>query len=311
MTTFLLPISVALLSACSGGAGKDSGGGDSDGGTADSGGDTVVDALTPCPADLAPVEQGQVADDALQEASGLVFGAAGDVLWSHNDSGGGPDLFAFGLDGAARGTVALADTVALDWEDIAWARDDDGGPLLLLADIGDNAEARVSLWVHVVEEPSPDAGEVPVLQTLTLAYEDGPRDAEALFVDPVEGALYIVSKEWEDAGVYRLDAPFADEATLTRVGTLDIESIEAVSLSKVTGGDITTDGGCIYLRTYSHVLAWTRPAGTTVEQALAGAPVVFTPATEPQGEAIAAAPDGFWTVSEGDHPPLYAHTAAR
>ena len=44
------------------------------------------------------------------------------MLWSHNDSGDAPTLYAIDLKGTLLAKVAVLDAVAIDWEDIA------GGP---------------------------------------------------------------------------------------------------------------------------------------------------------------------------------------
>jgi hypothetical protein len=41
------------------------------------------------------------------------------ILWTHNDSGDGPNLYATDLHGTDRGAVRVPGAAAVDWEDIA------------------------------------------------------------------------------------------------------------------------------------------------------------------------------------------------
>ncbi len=86
---------------------------------------------------------GRVADPEATELSGLVFSRTRpDVLWTHNDSGDVPRVFALRRDGSVLGRTQITGAEAVDWEDIATGPAPGGGALLYLADIGDNARAR-------------------------------------------------------------------------------------------------------------------------------------------------------------------------
>src|SRR5207248_3297632 len=81
----------------------------------------------------------KLADARITESSGLAASrTTPGVLWTHNDSGDGPYLFAIDRKGntLARYRVPKADNV--DWEDIAIATGADGKPILYIGDIGDN-----------------------------------------------------------------------------------------------------------------------------------------------------------------------------
>ena len=81
-----------------------------------------------------------------------------------------------------RATVAVNVPAAVDWEDIAI-----DGKTIYIGDIGDNAAVRPSIVVYRVTEPALTAKSVNAT-TFTLRYPDGPHDAEALMVDPLEAA---------------------------------------------------------------------------------------------------------------------------
>ena len=87
-------------------------------------------------------------------------------------------------------TVAGAEHV--DWEDIAIR-----GRTLYIGDIGDNLAQRPEIAVYRMPETS------TVAEKITLRYPDGPHDAEALLVDPRDGTIVIVTKNFSGpAGVY-------------------------------------------------------------------------------------------------------------
>ena len=125
------------------------------------------------------------------ELSGLVRSSDGG-FWAHNDSGDAPRILALANDGALRREVAVAGAEHVDWEDIAIR-----GRTLYIGDIGDNLAQRPEIAVYRMPETS------TVAEKITLRYPDGPHDAEALLVDPRDGTIVIVTKNFTGpAGVY-------------------------------------------------------------------------------------------------------------
>ncbi len=243
---------------------------------------------------------GRIATPAVTELSGLVLSRSQPgVLWTHNDSGDRPRVFAVRPDGSLLADVTVIGAAALDWEDIATSRGS-----VLLADIGDNLAQRKSVDVYRV--PEPRLGAAPVSATAPafrrrLRYAAGPRDAEALLVDPSDGALVIVEKRFAGrAGVY---VATAGSSTLRRRGGLSLGVGEAV-----TAGDVSGDGRTIALRTYDRAYVWKRRRGESVAAALRRRPC--SPPNdlllEGQGEALALTRSGrvFYTVAEGARPAI-------
>ena len=170
----------------------------------------VLDAA--CNGTLVRSTPGKIADDQINELSGIVSSRrTTGVWWVHNDSGDSARLFAIGNDGRSLGEFRLAGAKATDWEDIGIGPGPKAGvAYLYVADIGDNAEARLSVQLYRVPEPAVDPAKPAPSprtldggETLTLTYPDGPHNAEAFFVDPKTGRLYIVSKRIGAAGLYR------------------------------------------------------------------------------------------------------------
>ena len=239
------------------------------------------------------------------EASGLAASRrnAGTV-WTHNDSGGAASLYALDGSGAIRATLNLTGAGNQDWEDMARGPGPDGGPdWLYAADIGDNGAVRPSIRVYRVAEPDlsgiPAGGSLAsaAAGSVNLTYPDGARDAEALVVDPDGGDLFIITKREARSRVYRARAPaFGGES-------VRLEFAGELGNGFVTAADACPDGRTVLVRSYLGLEAY---EGSSVAGALRSTPSPRLVEAEPQGEAVAAAPDcqGYYTLSEGSGQPL-------
>jgi hypothetical protein len=206
----------------------------------------------------------------LVESSGVAVSREhSGVLWTHNDSGDGPYLYATDLDGADRGFLLVSGADAFDWEDIALGvcpAPFRASACLYIADTGDNLGVRPFVTLYALEEPAPPQGPADTLRTtgapavLRVSYPDGPHDVEAIFVSPRDTATYLVSKGRGGAmRVYRVSskewstAKTATEPALaTVVQTLDIRP-NAESGRQITGAAIRPDGRVVALRTYGEI----------------------------------------------------------
>jgi hypothetical protein len=210
---------------------------------------------------------------------------------------------AIGEDGVDLGSFDIAGTLAFDWEGMAAGPGSDPGTsMLYLGDIGDNFSIRDGrITVHRVPEPDPTTLTGPIEGAVALEYRypDGVYNAEALFV--WDGAIYIITKDKEEARVYRGDA--------TGDGS-DVETLELVTVlslgAEVSGADISWDGSTIAFRGYRTVWIWHRTSDRSIADTLAGEPCTAPSPDEVQGESIAFLPDGSYaTVSEGEHPDVF------
>lgn len=242
------------------------------------------------------------------EISGIVASRQHpDVLWMHNDSGGGPLIYAVSTTGEDLGTFEL-DTFTIDWEDIAIGPGPDPNQdYLYVADIGDNLHFRPTVAVQRVEEPVPDpaGGSVADVAEIQLLYPEPGQDAEALFVDPITGDIVIITKPLSggEAVIYRAPAgQLIDGAT---VELIEIGRFPLASGVWVTGADIDNTGAAVIFRGYNEVWFWNRTDLDFVET-FAGEPCRTPSTAEIQGEAIAFAAAGFsyYTVSEGSNPDI-------
>ena len=273
-----------------------------------------------CPQFQEAATLGQADIPGLTEASGLAASREHPgLLWTHNDSGNAPTLFALESDGTRRAVYTVSGITNQDWEDLSIGP----GPLpgkdyLYLADMGDNAEARSSITVYRVlepEVPNSDPGDplaLPGAVSLEFEYPDGAHDAETLLVDPAQGDLYIVTKDRSAgvSGLYRAAYPQNESglSTLEHLGDIPFAGNRAQRLA--TGGDISATGEAIVIRTYLEAHLWPRSPGESIAQTLQKPRCTTFLALEPQGEAIAFTPDGqaFITLSEGTGQPIYQYT---
>ncbi len=219
-------------------------------------------------------------DPRITESSGLARSTVHPgVLYTHNDRGGAPSVFA--VDGSGTRAVLRLDVAATDWEDIATTSDG----MIWVADTGDNDGVRESVQLHVAEEPDTLVSSTLSATTYDLRYPDGPHDAEALLVDPADDRVYLVTKDEEEGRVYQAPEELDPEGVneLRRVGTAP---------ANVTGGDFSPDGRLVALRNQGKAYFATEPGGATTE---------LTLPSQPQGESITFTSDGLFVLvgSEG------------
>ncbi len=245
---------------------------------------------------------GLLTEDAIDEASGLAASRLNPgVLWTHNDSGDKPRLFALNAKGVHLGIYELLGAEARDWEDMAVGPGPKPGRhYLYVADCGDN-KARWDLkTIYRLPEPRlrPDQPAIESalsgVETIRYRYPDGPRDAETLLVDPATADIYIVSKREQSVHLYRAAYPQNTKAPIT------LESLGKLPLTDVTAGDVSADASEILLKNYGAVLYWPRLPDQDLGQALLGKPHRLPYYPEPQGESITwhAQGGGYFTVSE-------------
>ena len=236
------------------------------------------------------------------ESSGVAVSRAHPgILWTHNDSGDGPYLYATDVQGRDLGALLVPGAGAIDWEDMALGpcpTHAGGGTCVYLADTGDNLEARPFVSVYAVAEPEPPTGPADTSRTtaapatLKVVYPDGPHDVEAVYVSPRDTALYLVTKGRSGAiRLYRVDrARWAAGQTGFVVATL----VQALPITPnreagrwVTGASISTDGGLVAVRTYTEIYLFTpRAGGQLVPARDAGRPCDIAGLEAGGGEAI-------------------------
>jgi hypothetical protein len=219
----------------------------------------------------------RIGDPRVVESSGLAASRRHlGVWWTHNDSGDAARLFAIGGDGRVLATLRLAGVAARDWEAVAVGRDDRGRPALFAGDIGDNLGAWPWVTVWRVAEPARLRDATVRAERYRLRYPDGPRNAEALLVDPRGNRLYVATKDEAGGALYRAPAELRGDRVnlLRRVGRVP---------ALVTDGAFSPDGRLLVLRDYGAAHLYRASGGRLATVALP---------FQPQGESIAFTPDG-------------------
>jgi hypothetical protein len=249
---------------------------------------------------------GVVESEEIVEASGAAASRISPgVVWVHNDSGGGPSAYAVGPEGQDLGSFPIPGATAFDWEDMAAGPGPDReSTYLYFGDIGDNftiRDGRITVFRVPEVDPATADRVLSSMVAIPFAYPDGSHNAEAIFVDPVDGSLYVVTKDDREALVFRGNG-LADGS---RVEALELVTVLELG-AEVTGADISWDGSTIAFRGYETVWMWHRPAAATIAEALDGEPCMAPSADERQGESIAfMGDDAYTTISEGANPPVH------
>jgi hypothetical protein len=253
--------------------------------------------------------------DELRESSGLaVSRTQPGVLWSHNDSGDSPALYAIDSSGRLLSVVRLTDADAQDWEDMA------SGPCpvglsttksphcLYVADIGDNDQVREVLTVYVIVEPTLGSADATPLtaaaHSFRYRYPDAPHDSEAFAVSPA-GDVTIVSKGRRGTvdffGISGSSVARAITSggvvTAEHQGNTGIEPNERIG-RYVTGAALSHDGMTLALRTYNEVFFYGAvEAGRQGRRWRDRGQPCFLGDAEPQGEAIAYFDEKMWLLT--------------
>ena len=237
----------------------------------------------------------------LNESSGLaVSRRVENHFWTHNDSGSKARLYAFDSTGRKTGMIRLQSVPAIDWEDMA-SFTDQSVARLLIADCGDNNALRSSVALHLFDEPNPIAPKDPKrIQTITVAYPDGPRDCEAVAVDEHRRQILLVSKHLlPTAGSYEVPLPVreskstSEAVTAKRIGTLP--------LPMVTAMDVQQESGDIWIVSYFQAFCFANTnRDSLLSKQLGRLPQPFELPRWKQIEAVAVdAARNTWLTSEG------------
>ena len=193
----------------------------------------------------------EVKHDPIDEQSAIVKSQTyDDVYWVCNDSGDKPVLFPLNSKGeiiipgflqrkyTGQGKkpypgIKILGAVHHDWEALAVLKD-----TLVIADVGNNGNARRDLGVYLMPEPNPHAiYEMRPLVWYPVRYEDQDQyppaeweyDCESIFT--YQGKIYFLTKHRLDGNIrkpaastklYRMDTRYTDRANvLTYISRLD------------------------------------------------------------------------------------------
>jgi hypothetical protein len=235
----------------------------------------------------------------MRESSGLALSRrhAG-VLWTHNDSGFEPLLFAIDTAGTALGSFRVPAAENVDWEDIAIGPCP-AGDCLYIGDIGDNNETRTDIVLYRLPEPDPRGTAIRRAESFRMRYPDEPQDAESLFVLP-DGQVFLITKgRSTPVRLYRYPPPLrAGETVVLELVQELTDAPPVLPTGHVTGADAVPGSDLVAVRTYREIRFY-RWTGAALEPALDE--VEIGSLGEPQGEGIAVRGDGvvFLSSEEG------------
>lgn len=193
----------------------------------------------------------------LNESSGLACsGRDKNIIWSHNDSGHMPIIYALDTKGNTLQTFHLADTQSNDWEDMD-AFQYRGKHHLLIADTGDNLRFRWDYQIIVIEEPEVNSGPdrkthsaISPLRSFIFRYENAQSyDVEAVAVDSVHEKIYLLTKRTAHAYLFELPLNPEENGQLP----VALKVAEFNEIVNPTALDISADGKILSINTYARI----------------------------------------------------------
>lgn len=188
--------------------------------------------------------------------------------------------------------------------------------MLGIADVGDNLELRDFVTVYTMKEPQAGSFDTLVssvvtyvpelLDSLRFTYSTGPRDIEALFVDPVSENWYFISKRESRNGLYELPK---SSIGLGVIDTAKLKGRFSMYLSTAADSRLLANDSCpIILRNYDRILLWRRDQNTSVIDVMQKEPVLL-PYSRPelQGECLWLWPNGNYSTTSEENQGIKAH----
>ncbi len=182
------------------------------------------------------------------ESSGLARNNLRHSLWTHNDSGGKPELYEIDYHGNLLSTLRVSHATNVDWEDLAQSPEG----TLFIGDMGNNANRRQDLAIYLVSPLNNTTDSItfryadqrafpPVADSLNF-------DCEAFFY--YNKSLYLFSKNRSKTDhfvkMYELPA---------RPGDYTIPVRDSIYIkNQVTAADVNPSGTLFALLTYGKIL---------------------------------------------------------
>lgn len=213
------------------------------------------------------VYQARLEHPQLGESSGLAASRRDPgLLWTVNDSGNPPELFAVDSSGRGRAVFRIREAENRDWEALALARCGERD-CLYIADVGDNSQRQRSVRIYQVPEPitrSSTGGAVDFTGLLELTYEDGPRNVEAIFVTGDQD-VYLISKERAGGGrLYSIGREAWESRSRATARFIQELPFPDGLGYQVTDGALAANGVDVAIRTYRYIFFFQLEGGRLV-----------------------------------------------
>jgi hypothetical protein len=264
----------------------------------------------------------RVRADLVENSAAVMSAQFPGVLYTVNDSGNEPLLYALDTLGNDRGAWRIEGAANVDWEaaSIGPCAADMRPRCVYIGDVGDNQGFHSSHVIYRVTEPRPrDASFTGTLAPDSVVYSY-PRlkpDVEAMYVAP-NGDVFLITKRpirvrparLRPALVFRLPAAAWQSRGKVVVDLVDSLSIVPGSqpLRTITDASLAPDGRHLAVRTYGELYVYATDSATgRVQRQVPASVCDVTSLGEPQGEGVTwARGDGrFVFSSEGRGAPLH------
>ena len=258
--------------------------------------------------------------DLVESSAAVMSATQPGVLFTINDSGNDPLLFAVDTTGADRGVWRLLGATNIDWEAAALGPcAESGAACIYIGDVGDNFESLPERVIYRVREPpvgrkgySADIA----AEKLTFRYSDGPHDVEAMYVAP-NGSVILITKRRrkDDAGRLRPALVFTLPATAWKQSALAVAELTdslpivpgSAPMRTITDAALSPDARYLAVRTYGQVFVFAVDSSTgRVRHDVATATCNLAKVQERPGEGITwvGTADRFLLTSEGRKAPM-------
>ncbi len=206
-------------------------------------------------ADITQYQQSRYAiqNSQINESSGLACSKRYQrVLWTHNDSGHMPIIYAMSDQGEDLGTFFLEDVVSRDWEDMA-SFSLNGQPYILIADSGDNFGIYRTYTLSIFSEPDIKnrslSAQSPLWQIEYRFPDHGSYDVEAVTVDVPRNKILLLTKKTPHAILYEVPLQVKNS---NQVYVAE-NTAEFSDVIHPTAMDITADGRTLLILTYGRI----------------------------------------------------------
>ena len=232
---------------------------------------------------------------ALRETSGVAAGIRNpSLVWTHNDRGNRPVLYAVARDGQVHARIELNQPND-DWEDVARGRCDLGA-CLYVAGTGDNEERRDIISFYRLAEPEGESDRRVEAERYRMVLPDGPRDIEAMYVLPTDRIFFVTKGRNHPVTIYRYPSPLRSEGVVTLVEVQRLTAGPVAPPRMVTGASATLDGGTVAIRTYESLEFFDVTGGEELLESGVGR-VDLRTLRESQGEGVGFGANGAIVLS--------------
>lgn len=204
---------------------------------------------------LLPANQKRYAieNTSINESSGLACSTRDKhLLWTHNDSGHMPIIYALDNKGRDLATFHLDAIQSYDWEDMD-AFEYQGKHYLLIADTGDNRRIRWEYRINIIPEPNLKTKATTTISpawSIVYEYDDGQSyDVEAVAVDRQRQKIVLLTKRTAHAYMFELPLKPDNKDELQ----IAVKTGEFKDIVHPSALDISADGKLMSINTYRRI----------------------------------------------------------